>query len=224
MSVLSILPLDLDSCFMNAASIANSIANDDDNLDAVIANGMVLRYLNPTEKTRDVVVAAVKSVGLALAWAGVWQSDPEIVWSAVAQDGRSIAFLPYDSVLRTPELCEAAVAENWRAIYALYSHECTDAVWRIVGAMMAQTEVVDEEEDDIDVEYTLHSIGLHAAVVRTAQPWDGSEWRIESVWAEEEQDAQDTLCFYEQELKEEPEEEPEEELRVGDDEGYWVGW
>ena len=42
--------------------------------DAVYTNGMVLRYLTPAEKTREVVLTAVKSVGLALAWAGVWQS------------------------------------------------------------------------------------------------------------------------------------------------------
>jgi len=83
-------------------------------------------------RTRDVVVAAVRVDGMALARAGEWRHDPEVIWTAVNKDGRSIAFVPKESPFRTPELCEAAVAQDWRAVFALDCTERTDAVCRIV--------------------------------------------------------------------------------------------
>ena len=189
-------------------------------------------------KTRDAVVAAVRSDGMALAWAGEWRYDPEVIWTAINNDGRSIAFVPKDSPCRTPELCEAAVAQTWRAVLALDYSDSTDAVCKIVRGS-AEVEGVDLGVESVGVEGVgVESVGVEGVGVEGVGVEAVKEVEEESQICHGDQACVCVCCWgarecaeqggnegeVEDEENEENEEDEEDEEEYEYKEDYWNDW
>ena len=80
-------------------------------LAAVRSNGLALQYANKFQTDREVVLAAVQQNGYALEYAQRFQRDREIVLAAVNSSGCSLQYASYD-LINDKEIVSAAVKEN----------------------------------------------------------------------------------------------------------------